>query len=39
MKKIDVNYEGKEMEICFNARYLMDALTPLEEGNISLENQ
>ena len=36
-EKIQVDYEGKEMEICFNARYLMDALTPLEEGNISLE--
>ena len=36
-EKIKVEYTGKDMEICFNARYLMDALTPLEEGNISLE--
>ena len=36
-EKIKVEYTGKEMEICFNAVYLMDALAPLEEGNVSLE--
>ena len=36
-EKIKVEYTGKDMEICFNARYLMDALSPLEEGNVSLE--
>ena len=36
-EKIKVEYTGKEMEICFNARYLTDALNPLEEGKVSLE--
>ena len=36
-EKIKVEYTGKEMEICFNARYLMDALSPLEEGSVLLE--
>ncbi len=30
-------YSGKEMEIGFNARYLLDALSSLEEGRINLE--
>ena len=35
-EKLEVEYTGKEMDICFNARYLMDALTTLEEGKVSM---
>ena len=35
-EKLQIEYSGKDMEICFNSRYLMDALTPLE-GRVLLE--
>ncbi|RLA64635.1 MAG: DNA polymerase III subunit beta [Epsilonproteobacteria bacterium] len=34
---INVNYDGKEMEIGFNARYLLDTLQTFNEGKINLE--
>ncbi len=36
-EKIPVDYDGKNMEIGFNARYLMDALSALDGGEVSLE--
>ena len=32
-----VDYDGKEMEIIFNANYLIDALGNLEDGDVTLE--
>ena len=34
---LNVDYQGKEMEIGFNAKYLIEALSIFEEGEISLE--
>lgn len=34
---IAVEYAGKEMEIGFNARYLLDALSSFDDGKINLE--
>ena len=36
-EKIDITYSGKEMEIGFNAKYLIDTLSTLNEGDISIE--
>ena len=36
-EKIDVDYQGKEMEIGFNAKYLIDTLSSFEPGEITLE--
>jgi len=36
-EKIEVDYEGKEMEIGFNAKYLMDTLNTLDDGEFSIE--
>ncbi len=36
-EKINVDYAGKEMEIGFNAKYLVDTLATFDEGEISLE--
>ncbi len=36
-EKIDVNYDGKEMVIGFNAKYLMETLSTLDEGEVSFE--
>lgn len=37
IETIAVDYTGKEMEIGFNAKYLIDTLSTLEDGDISLE--
>jgi DNA polymerase-3 subunit beta len=37
MEKIPVSYNGKEMEIGFNAKYLIDTLTTFDEGDVTLE--
>jgi DNA polymerase III subunit beta len=34
---IPVDYNGKEMEIGFNAKYLIDTLSTIQEGEISFE--
>lgn len=34
---IQVNYDGDEMEIGFNAKYLMDSLATFDEGEIEFE--
>ena len=36
-EKIYVDYTGRDMDICFDASYLMDALSPLESGEVLLE--
>lgn len=36
-EKISVEYNGKDMEIGFNARYLIDALSAFDGGEITLE--
>lgn len=36
-EKIQVDYNGQEMEIGFNARYLMDALSTFDSGEIIFE--
>lgn len=36
-EKLAVDYDGKEMEIGFNARFLIDALAVLDEGDVSIE--
>jgi len=36
-EKMDVNYDGKEMVIGFNAKYLMETLSALDEGEVSFE--
>ena len=36
-EKINVDYDGKEMEIGFNAKYLVEALSSFEEGEINME--
>jgi DNA polymerase-3 subunit beta len=37
LETIPVNYDGGEMEIGFNAKYLIDTLSTFDEGDISLE--
>ena len=37
METMAVDYNGKEMEIGFNAKYLIDTLQSFDEGEISLE--
>ena len=37
LETIPVSYSGNEMEIGFNAKYLIDSLQTLNEGEISLE--
>lgn len=37
METMPVDYNGKEMEIGFNAKYLIDTLHSFDEGEISLE--
>ncbi len=37
LETIPIDYEGKEMEIGFNAKYLIDTLSTVSEGDISLE--
>ena len=34
---IQVNYDGDEMEIGFNAKYLMDSLATFDEGDVEFE--
>jgi DNA polymerase-3 subunit beta len=34
---LDVAYTGEELLIGFNCRYLLEALTPMEEGDVALE--
>lgn len=34
---VNIDYEGKEMEIGFNAKYLMDALASIEDTDVILE--
>lgn len=34
---VPVNYEGKDMEIGFNAKYLIDTLSTFDDGEICLE--
>ena len=36
-EKMDINYDGKEMVIGFNAKYLMETLSTLDEGDVSFE--
>jgi len=36
-EKIPVEYNGKEMEIGFNAKYLIDTIYTFDEGDITLE--
>ena len=36
-EKIPVEYNGSEMEIGFNAKYLSDTLSVFSDGNVSLE--
>jgi len=36
-EKIQVEYDGNEMEIGFNAKYLSDTLSVFSDGNVSLE--
>lgn len=36
-ESLPVDYDGKEMEIIFNANYLIDALGNLEEGDVTME--
>lgn len=36
-EKIAVNYDGNEIEIGFNAKYLIDTLSSLEEGEVEFE--
>ena len=36
-EKIAIQYEGKEMEIGFNAKYLIETLSVLDEGEIVME--
>ena len=36
-EKIDIHYEGKCMDIGFNAKYIMDSLSVFEDGDITLE--
>jgi DNA polymerase III subunit beta len=36
-EKLSVDYSGKEMEIGFNARYLMDALSTFDSGEVVFE--
>ncbi|MDC1175232.1 DNA polymerase III subunit beta [Bacteriovoracaceae bacterium] len=36
-EKISVDYDGKEMEIGFNAKYLIDTLSIVDDGDISFE--
>jgi len=37
LEKIDVDYNGKDMTIGFNAKYLLDTLSSLDEGEVSFE--
>ena len=37
MEKIAVDYNGKEMEIGFNAKYLIDTLATFDDGEIQFE--
>ena len=34
---LEVNYSGKPLEIGFNAKYLVDVLSILDEGDVQLE--
>jgi DNA polymerase-3 subunit beta len=34
---LSVDYDGKEMEVGFNARFLIDALNSLDEGDVTIE--
>jgi DNA polymerase-3 subunit beta len=36
-EQIDVNYEGDELEIGFNARYFIDILSVLDDDEVNLE--
>ena len=36
-EKIAIDYQGKEMEIGFNAKYLIDTLSSFNDGPVSLE--
>lgn len=36
-ERIDVDYDGKEMEIGFNAKYLIDTLSSFEPGEVAIE--
>ena len=36
-EKIPVHYDGKKMEVGFNAKYLIDTLSTFDDGEISLE--
>ncbi len=37
LESIPIEYKGKEMEIGLNAKYLIDALSTVSDGNISFE--
>ena len=36
-EKVNIQYTGKEMEIGFNAKYLLDTFTTLSDGDITVE--
>lgn len=36
-ERVTIDYDGKEMEIGFNAKYLMDTLTSFDQGEIIFE--
>ncbi len=37
IEKINIEYNGEEVEIGFNARYLLETLSTFEDGDISIE--
>ena len=36
-EKLDVSYDGQDMEIGFNAKYLLDTLSTFDDGEVSVE--
>ena len=36
-EKLSIEYDGKELEIGFNAKYILETLTNIDEGEVTLE--